>query len=236
MRTLQGNTLQSLRAVRAFLDANAAALPTVVGSGARRRLDDLVTALDGHASAQSESALGALSATQKHRALRAALLRDHMAPIAKVAASELPASPELEPLRMPRGAPSAERLKALAAGMAAASEPHAAVFTAAGLPDDFIAQLNAAADAMLATVGERRQSRAQQVRATNGLKSLLSAGRRVVHVIDAMAKSALRDDPVLLAAWNRVKRVELVGGGGQPATSPPSAPPPDPAPAPATAA
>jgi hypothetical protein len=240
MRTSQGSGLQSLRAVQAFLDANAAVLGTIPTSGARKRLDDIVTALDAHADTQSGSSLAAKGATQKQYALRLTLLRDHMAPIAKIAAAELPDTPEMQPLRMPRGRPSAERLKALAYGMATAATPWADTFVNAGLPEDFIAQLTAAADAMLGTVGDRRQSRATRAAATKGLKTLLSKGRKVVHVLDAMVKRALAKDAPRLTAWNTAKRVQLVPGGGQtaPAPQPPAAPAgsaPAPASSPATA-
>lgn len=228
MRTRQGSVFQSLRSVRAFLTANAAALGAIPGSGARKRLDDIVVALDGHAGAQSGTNLAAQSATQKHHVLRRALLHDHMAPIARIAASELPDSPELAPLRMPKGRPSAERLRALAYGMADAATPFADTFKNAGLADDFLVQLTAAADAMLGSVGDRRQSRVARAAATEGITVLLSAGRKVVHVLDAMVKRALKNDSSLLAAWNSAKRVQLVPGGGP---SPEPAPAPTPAPA-----
>lgn len=229
MRTVQGSAFRALRAVQAFLDANATALAGVVSSGARKRLDDVIVALDGHAGLQSGSNLAARSATQTQRALREALLRDHMAPIAKIAASELPDSPELEPLRLPLGDPSPERLWALATGMAAAAAQHADVFTTAGLPPDFAAQLNTAADAMLASVDQREQSRATRIGATQGIKTLLSTGRKIVHALDALVKSVLKSDPPLLAAWLVAKRVKLVPGG-QPASDPtPPAPTPPPA-------
>ena len=233
MQTKQGSALQSLRSVQAFLDANATALAGVVASGARKRLDDLVASLDGHADTQSTGVLAAQGATQDHQALRAALVRDHMAPIARIAAAELPNSPGIEPLRMPKGRPSVERLKALAVGMATAAEPYAAVFTAAGLPDDFVAQLTAAADAMLQTVGKRRQSRVVVAGATSGLRTKLSSGRKLVHVLDALVKRALANDPDLLREWNVAKRVQLVPGGQPAAASPAPAPAPAPTPAPA---
>ena len=78
-----------------------------------------------------------------------------MAPIAKIAAAELPDTPELEPLRMPQDHPSIERLRAAALGMAKAAEPYAAVFIEAALPPDFIQRLIDAANTTVATVGAR---------------------------------------------------------------------------------
>ena len=76
MQTAQGNMLQSLRAVHAFLDENAAKLTGVVNTGARQKLDDAIAQLSTHASDQTGHYLAAQGATQKKAALRAALLRD----------------------------------------------------------------------------------------------------------------------------------------------------------------
>jgi hypothetical protein len=57
MQTTQGNMLESLRTVKAFLEENAAKLTDVVNTGARQRLDDAIAELSGHASDQTGSAL-----------------------------------------------------------------------------------------------------------------------------------------------------------------------------------
>jgi hypothetical protein len=208
MQTTQGSTLQSLRNVKAFLDANVDKLAAVINTGARQQLDDAIAELSVHASDQTGNDLASQGATRKHRSLRVALLRDHMAPISRIARADLPVTPETEPLKMPKGRPTAERLAALAYGMAKAATPFTAVFTSAGLPADFAAKLNAATDAMLLAVSERAQSRGKRGGATKGLKTKLARGRRIVHVLDAFVRSALKDDPALLANWYIVKRVQ----------------------------
>ncbi len=237
MRTSQGKVFHSLKNVQGFLSTNAAALGAVVTSGTAKRLDDIVSKLEAHVQTQGNAETAGKEATQKHYLLRRALIAEHMTPIARIAVAELPASPELLPLRMPRGDPSAVRLHTVAQGMAGAAERHAEVFKAAGLPDDFVARLTAAADAMLASVDERRQTVTVGSYATGGIRLLLTAGRRVVHVLDAMVKIAIKGDATLLENWNRAKRVYLLTGGS--AVSP-AAPGTDtgltPAPAPAAGA
>lgn len=231
MQTAQGTTLESLRSVASFLDANADKLGDVVKSGARQKLTNSITALSLYASDQTGGALAAQSATQRKQALRKALLRDHMLKIARIAKADLPNVPELEPLRMPKGKPTVEKLAAAASGMAKTAEPHSDVFIAAGLPNDFIAQLTAATDAMTTTISERTSSRGRQSGGTAGLKRQLSAGRRIVHVLDAFVKSQLKDDPVLLRNWNLVKRVPRPTRPASAATpSTPAAPEPTSAP------
>src|SRR5262245_15140110 len=65
MQITQGNVLQSLRGVQAFLDTNADQLPGLKESGARVRLDALVEELGSHAAAQTGTVLAAKGATQK---------------------------------------------------------------------------------------------------------------------------------------------------------------------------
>jgi hypothetical protein len=238
MRTKQGSTLQSLRAVQAFLDQNADTLASVVHTGARQQLDDAIVTLSTHASDQTGNNLASQGATLKQRALRQSLLRDHMAPVSRIARADLPLTPEVEPLKMPRGRPTTERLAVAAYGMAKAALPFSAVFVSAGLPQDFVAQLNAAADAMLLAIDNRTQSRGKRGGATQGLKRKLVSGRKIVHVLDAFVQSALKDDHALLASWNVVKRVQrLTGRAAAPvAPTPPTPPTPQtPPPPPATA-
>jgi hypothetical protein len=111
------------------------------------------------------------------------------------------------------------------ARIARADLPHTATFVAAGLAEDFVAQLEGAADAMIAAIQLRIQSRSTRKVATTGLASRLSAGRRIVHVLDSFVTTALKDDPALLSGWNVVKRVRRVA-------STPATPTPLPAPAP----
>jgi hypothetical protein len=213
MQVNQASMLQSLRAVQGFLDANHDQLANVVTSGARKKLDEAIIELAGHVENQSGNILQAKGSTKEQRVLRKTLLRDHIAPIAKIAASELAGTPNIEPLRMPKGWYRGERLAAAARGMAKTAEQFSSTFIGFGLPADFVQRLIAATDAMMATFGARRESRHRHVGATRGLKAKLTQGRRVVGIIDAFLQSALKDDESLLAQWDSVKRVQLVTGG-----------------------
>jgi hypothetical protein len=95
--------------------------------------------------------------------------------------------------------------------MAKAAALHSDVFVDHGLPVDFVDRLNAAATALQASRTNHTNIRGRRVIATTSLKSKLSAGRKLVHILDAYVKTALKDDPELLSGWNSVKRVNLVG-------------------------
>jgi hypothetical protein len=224
MKTEEGRTLESLRSTPVFLDANAARLGGIPQCGQRVKLDALIVQAEGLVGTQSGSDLTGKGATQKHTSLREALLRDHMAPIAGIANAELPQTPELQPLKMPRGSPSIERLRAAALGMAKAAAPYADVFVSSGRPTDFIDQLVAAANATITTVGVRKQSTVVRSGATKGLSTVLSKGRKCVRALDRMVKSALKDDPALLAAWRVASRVAKVGTAAPAAVAPVTTP------------
>jgi hypothetical protein len=211
VKTTQATALESLRAVELFLETHADRLGDVLTTGAYRRLTDTITALDAHAAEQTAGMFGSQVATRKKHSLRQALLRDHMLKIARIAKADLPSVPELHPLRMPRRRLSTARLAAAAAGMADLARPHADVFIAAGMPKDFLDQFVAAIDAMTDTIVERTNIRGRRAGATLGLKEQLSAGRRIVHVLDAFVQSQMKDDPSLIRNWNATKRVQRRG-------------------------
>ena len=235
MRTAQGRTLLSLTAVDSFLDEHATALATVVSTGARQKLKTAISDLATFRSDQTGGKLVSASSTQHKASLRKVLMRDHMAPLARIAKAELALTPELVSLRMPRGRPTIPKLVAAAEGMAKAATPYISVFTDNGRPKDFIDQLNASATSLLVSASGHKNIQGRRTLATNGLQARLAAGRRIVHVLDSYVQTALKDDPTLLSGWNNVKRVNKVGSHtGSPATLPTT--PATPAPTPTTAA
>jgi len=117
-------------------------------------------------------------ATQKQYAMRVVLLEDYMAPVARIAEADLPDTPELRALRKPQGKLSTENLAKAAVGMADAAEPHAAVFIAAGLAQDFVAQLRQAAKDVLQPLDMRTENRGARRSATRGVKERHQAVRR----------------------------------------------------------
>jgi hypothetical protein len=207
MEAYQSSQLQSLRAVEEFLTANADRLGTVVSSGARRQLTETLAALDAHAAEQAGSTFVSRGTTQRNRVLRRALVRDHMAPIVRMARTQLLPLPDGNIFQAPRPGWSVERLHAAAHGMATATAPHRAEFVRGGLDEDFVEALTSAADALVEAVNDRVQARGQVSGATRGLRTLLSSGRKLVDLLDALVVRALADDPALVANWRHVKRI-----------------------------
>ena len=207
MKTRQGNTLASLRAARDFLDAHTAELPSTAASGARKKLDAAIADLATHVADQTGGTVTAQLGTKQVHALRVALLRTHMSPLSRIARVTFAGTQELTPLRTPRGTPSTERLVAAAHGMAQAAEPHAAVFISDGLPADFIARLNAAADALLQAKDVRKRVHGTTTAATTGLTTRLRDARQAISVLDGLVSVELAGRPGLLTDWKVSKRL-----------------------------
>ena len=246
MQTKQSTMLQSLRNVEAFLEEHADKLAGVVSTGARQQLADTIAALADEAKVQAGSKLTGKAATKKQLDLRHALLHDHMEPIARIAKAKLPHTADFSQLKLPTGKPTAQKLTADAYAMADKAQPHADVFIASGLPKEFAANLTAAANAMMAAIDEKSTSRGNRRGATTGIKARLTAGRQTVHILDSFVKTALKDDPALLANWKISKRVRKSNTSAASAPAPVATPatpvttttptPPVPAPTPAPAA
>jgi len=212
MNKRQEKVFQSLRSAQSFLDTNADALASVVKRGAKTKLDTAITQLGTHAADQTGDHLLSMGLTRTKEWLCDSLIEDHMVPIARIARAELPDTPEMAPLRMPRGELSVARLVSHAEGMAQAAEPFTAKFIEWGLAPDFVARLHQAASEVLATIDNRTVARGNRRGATAGVEQQLRVARSAVNVLDAFVRSALRNDPALRQHWITASRVGRTPG------------------------
>jgi len=232
MKARQGNTIETLRHVQQFLDANAAVLGAVPTSGARTDLDAALASLTAMAVSQEQGTVQAQGETTKQQTLRTTLVKTYMAPIAAIAKAKLATVPEFSAFKLPKPNARAQRLLTAAAAMGNAAAPYAATFIAQGLPQDFVAELAAAADAFRASIDGRKAFKTESVGATAGAAAEASTAVRVIKVLDTMVTPLLAGDPKLLAKWNDVKRITTKTSSGSATASPTPSPAPSPAPAP----
>ena len=225
MKTTQGNVLFSLRNVQGFLHDHAERLAAVLDNVMTKRLNDAIVTLSGHATDQVQSLIDAKSTTQTQEALRTELIQFHMAPINRIAKLELGNTPELTPFLMPKGKPTIEKLKTYADGMSAAAVKYSATFIAAGLPADFITQLDDVAAAMVQAQSVRARKGAARQGATTSLQAMLTTARKIVHALDPLVRKVIGKDPGLLKNWKVAKRVPRTGSTATPgAPATPAAP------------
>jgi hypothetical protein len=210
MRKGQDNLWESLRAVQGFLESNADKTGQAVNANVRRRLAEAIATLETHAAEQGRCTHGARVATWKFHKQRETLLQDHMTLISRVARLILPDTPDGDAFRMPPANASVERLTTAAQDMAKAAAPLADQLVDAGLRPEFLAQLTAAADAMVQPLAQRAELRDRLKEATKGIKASLASARDVVGIIDALLEGAFASDPGFLAGWRSVKRVRKV--------------------------
>jgi hypothetical protein len=206
MNNQQSHVLETLRQVQVFLDANAAVVgPTIASS--RRSLDDVVTQLAAHATAQESGTIGGRGESARQRALRSSLRQDHMRPIAEVAKQKLRDVPEFHALTMPPSNATSAQLVARASAMADAAQSHEQVFKDVGLSDDFIPSLRSTAGDVSKSIDDRKQHTGKRSGATAGLSAEEKRGRSMLRLIDAIVVPRLGSNDALLAEWRSAKRV-----------------------------
>lgn len=210
MKHVDGYRLAALRAAQQFIADHADRLDDLAQSGARRRLDAIVDDVSALVAEQAAAKSGARAATQHLHALRRHLVEDHLGKIVRIARAELREATTLENFRLPRRNAPVELLVAAARGIAQAAEPYAEIFITAGLPENFIDQLNEAADALGNTRTARAQIRAHLAGTTVTIRKRLADGRRVTEVLDSFVRSATRDDDTLRVGWVAARTIEAL--------------------------
>ena len=226
MHTRQTFLLSSLRAIQGFLDDNKDAIGSINDSGARKSLDALVQQITSQAVDQTAGRITGRGATSLEASLRASLRESHMKPIARIAKARLRHVPEMRSFTVPNKRTSSIRLIAMAGGMAEAAAKHASVFAERGLPQDFIARLTTAADALRQSLDARAKSHGQTVGATTALLALSRQATSCIHELDALVTPQLANNDRLLGAWRVAKRVRRKPGPNAESTTT-TAPVPD---------
>jgi len=214
MLTTQSRGLQSFRRVDAwFVDH-----PEVIaasGSSAHA-LTNGVTALRGVIARMTEQ--GTEQVTQQAQAtlvakdeptLRSELRARHMKAIVAVATALRGQVPGIGVMKLPSSRVGAEGLVKAAETLATTAAIYQDVLIEHALPQDFMAQLDAATTALRASVDARGLARSKRVGATSALAEAFDLGQRIVKMIDAALLHALKSDPATLASWRQVKRITV---------------------------
>ena len=232
MKARQSVLLETARNVQAFLDTNTAVIgPTI--TAARQNLDDAVDTLTAMAVTQQTSKTSSKGPTTLQAKLRVSLRNNFMKPVATVASLFAADVPEIDALRMPKKQLSSAALVAAAQAMADAASKYSDTFTKNGLPEDFVAQLRTAADAVTSAITGRQTHVATTAGATSGLAQQESRVRSLLKLINALVVPKLGTDAVLLSQWKVARTIDhtkaitatprSVSGGGYTVSPAPSA-------------
>lgn len=120
--------------------------------------------------------------------------------------------------RMPRG--DDNDLLTAARAFAADAVPLKSDFMRYGLPDDFIDDLNADIAAFEQATAKRNQSLETQAASRAAQEEALADGLQALKQLDIYMNTVLRDDPEMLAAWNKASHVERVPRRRKPPSEP----------------
>lgn len=207
MKVAETHVLAALDRARSFIDRHAAQLGTVETAGYRRELDVVIDMLEQNASGQQAARRRSVGQFARLQALYSALRLNHMGPIAAIAAAQRHALPELGAIQTASSNLTPRRLVADAEAMALVAKQHTEVFVAAGLSEDFVEQLEAAAQALAEAITERGTTIGQRTGATEALRTATSRGRHVLAVLGSMIKPQLAADPALLTEWKTARHI-----------------------------
>ena len=214
----------------------AGADPTSFVSPHLAELDSVITGLDSYTAAQAASRSASRQGTLAKAAARDKLLRDFEA-ISRTARPMAAADPNLlQQFRVPHRE-SAQGVLAAAASVAAAARLLKAQFLLRGMPENFIEELEADADALREAFARCVENRRAHITATAAIATLCERGLKVLRELDPFMRNTYAADPATLAAWVSASRIERRSArartDAQP-TAPPHSPTPDaPAPQPA---
>ncbi len=215
MNRKQKQVMDSFVRVRAFHDAYPMT-GALSSASAREMLDDVVQRLRAYAGAQHSGRDLSRMELRRQEDQIALLLDGYIRPIVTIARAQIePGSDAGLPdgLRMPKVPIGPTKLIAVCDGMIEAARPHEAVFTANGMPAEFLTQFARARDTLERVMGGRATQVGTKVAARTGLRVQLLRGRRAVDRLDAVVRSSFRGDLATLTAWRGAKRVQQTPGG-----------------------
>lgn len=205
--------LESYERVRDFLAANVPPNPAPTFARWRDELAQAIARLNALLGDQVGGTKDRRDDVRRQRAARRALRERHLAPIARIAKAQLADDPmAVESLSMPDGQQSAMKLVAEAIAFRAKAAQHEDVFVQAGRPADFLAQLDAAIEALRGSVLGKARSVGKHVGARAGIGQALRRARQVLGTLDAMVLDAFAGNAELLARWRVAKRVQSPPG------------------------
>lgn len=207
MDKVQSTILSTAHHVLSFLRTHEALMgPNLVS--ARRNLNDAVGKLEALAVSQASSIIASQGATARARAQRTFLRTHHMNAVRQVAKQALPDVPQLSALTAPTRNLSHASLVAVANGMADAAEPYEEIFISNGMPDQFIAALREAADALTQAGVQQREAKTMTSAATASMRAEESRIRKLLKLLNALVVPRLGTDAGLLREWRSARAID----------------------------
>jgi hypothetical protein len=190
--------------VKGFLDMYADKIGSAVAPIARKRLDVAVAALTAYDSDQHGSIMTAIGETAQQKEMRSDIYREYLTTIGTIAKMEGINEPSLVMYsRVDQQGQFLVELRALA--VVATKYEH--VWKEYGLTADFFAGLQAATDALEASMNSRAGHWTSRSTATGGLGAASKAIKAEVKMIGFAVRFAGKNDAALLAGWSTASKI-----------------------------
>jgi len=210
MQLTQLRTLESARRVQAFIDDHASVLDSAVTYILRAQLDAAVDELAAHQLEQELAKAIARCEAANYAALRRDIYERLIRPIRRIAIAALRSAREFAQLVMPVASLNAGHFRPHASMLAAAAEPHVAVFVAHGMHDDFIDQFHAALAQLAQSADARERHRHRHAEATDGLREASGSVRHLLALVECMVVPKINRDGMLLMTWRSARRAPSI--------------------------
>jgi hypothetical protein len=217
MLATQKTAIERLHRVQEFLAVHPPPeSPGYVGQ--KKILDEVVLGLKEHSIDQAVGRRLTRGEVATQRALRRSLREHHLTPIAQIARVSLADAPGIEKaLRLPGFNITPVKLLAEASAMRTAAARNEARFVEAGMPADFLQQLDAAVETISQSMLGKARSLGRQVGGRAGIEKEIKRGRQALAGLDAIVRRAFRDQSDVLEKWRSAKRLRgMPGGNGAP--------------------
>jgi hypothetical protein len=203
----QSNTLDALRRVQGFLDAQAAALGPIIPASLRARLDAAVTSLTGFQVEQATADGTAHGEVVNQAALRKAFVVQFMDPIANLAKGALKTSPDFPTLTVASSRLRQGDFLGAAQSLADTAAKYETVLVADGMPTDFLTSLHEAIATMTASKLSQERATSRRGAATQGIKDTDTTAKQILGALNGVVETALAKNTSLLADWKNSKRI-----------------------------
>lgn len=214
MQHRQKQVIESFQRVQGFLVTHPLPPPRDYGEPGAL-LDAAVNRLLEHGRDQVSGQRLKRASRESEQTLARRLRRLHLKPITLIAQAQLSGSPGVdEALRMPPYKLPTTKLITVARAFRGAVAPYEEIFIRSGRPADFLAQLDAAIEAVQEAFDEKASRVGLQVAGSAGLTAELAWGRRVVKMLDAIVLTTFDGQLDVLAEWRSARRVRRAYSAG----------------------
>ena len=213
MKSRQRRVIEAYQRVQGFLQAHPLSPPGDYGEP-KQMLDDAVVRLTDHSREQVSGSRMRRAGRENETALRRVLREQHLRPITLIAQAQLEGSPGLEEaLLMPAPTLPTIKLVAVAESFHRAVTPYESLFVRSGRPADFLAQLEAATQALQQALQSKERHLATQIGAGAGLNDEIVQGRRAIKMLEAIVRTSFPTANDVLAEWRSARRIRRPTGG-----------------------